>query len=304
MSTVRTGLIFTFTLEKCFLNSALVSRSRVFKLNPLSPENIKDLLNRALREDRVLRRQKIHIDNDAMEFWADRADGDVRSALNALELAALTTEALDGLTHITLEIAEDCIQQRALTYDSDGDGHYDTISAYILSVRGSDPDAALYYLMRMLQAGEDPKFIARRLIVCASEEVGNADPRALTMAVSAADAVQYIGMPEARYALAQATVYVSCAPKSDAVFQAVRKAEADVENQQILTIPPHIKDFLNSHTKQTGNGEGYKNAHRYENHFVEQQYLPDELLGRIYYKPGDIGYERYMKEWMAKIKGN
>ncbi|NLS11725.1 replication-associated recombination protein A [Vibrio sp. SM6] len=284
------------------LNDALISRSRIFRLNPLGEAQIQQLLKRALTQDSILKQQPIHLSSKAREHFAHAANGDVRNALNALELASLTTEKTKGKIEITLSVAEECIQQKALRYDKNGDSHYDTISAYILSVRGSDVDAALYYMLQMLEAGEDPKFIARRLIVCASEEVGMADPQALVIASHAAHIVEFVGMPECLYALAQATIYVTSVPKSDSVYQAIQRVKQDIHSTNVKAIPLHIRDFLNRHTEKTGNGKGYKNAHHYQNHFVHQQYLPDELVGRSYYRPNSLGKEKYFDQWLQYIK--
>ena len=239
-----------------------------------------------------------------MDFLSNTANGDARAALNALELAVLTTDPDDdGMIHITLSVAEDCIQRRALQYDKGGDNHYDTISAFIKSMRGSDPDAALYYLAKMIYAGEDPKFIARRVVICAAEDVGNADPHALQVAVSAMQAVNFIGMPEGRIPLAQAVTYVSCAPKSNAAYLGIDKALADVRNVQIKGVPPHLRDGHYSGSHDLGNAIGYKYAHDYPDHYVEQQYLPDELVGTVYYDMSNNGVERRMKEHMKRLKG-
>ena len=244
------------------------------------------------------------MDADAMDFLANTANGDARAALNALELAVLTTEPqADKTIHITLEEAQECIQKRALNYDKDGDNHYDTISAFIKSMRGSDPDAALYYLAKMIYAGEDPKFIARRVVICASEDVGNADPHALQVAVSAMQAVNFIGMPEGRIPLAQAVTYVACAPKSNAAYLGIDKALSDVRNIRIRTVPPHLKDSHYSGAKELEHGVGYKYAHDYPGHYVKQQYLPDELVGTVYYAMTENGVERRMKEHLRRLKG-
>lgn len=285
------------------VNRALVSRSRIFQLRPLSEEAILTLINRAIEEDKQLSGIGLTVDEDAKRFWADVAGGDARAALNALELGALTTDSISGKVHITLHVAEECIQKRAIGYDKDGDNHYDTISAFIKSMRGSDPDAAVYYLARMLYAGEDPKFIARRVVICAAEDVGNADPRALTVAMSAAEAVNFIGMPESQIILSQAVAYVACAPKSNAAMSAIFSAMEDVKGQSIQTIPPYLKDAHYQSAGKLGNGIGYKYAHDYKNHYVEQQYLPDELRGKTYYKPANQGYEKHINKWMDFIKG-
>ncbi len=284
------------------VNGALVSRSRIFQLKPLSAESIKVLIHRCIKEDKLLKESKIIIDSQAVEFLADVANGDARAALNAVELACLTTEVVEGKVNITLKVAEECIQKRAIGYDKDGDNHYDTISAFIKSMRGSDPDAAIYYLARMLYAGEDPKFIARRIVICASEDVGNADPRALTLAMSAADAVNFIGMPESQIILSQAVAYIACAPKSNAAMKAIFSCMDDVKKQSIITIPPHLKDAHYNAADKLGNGVGYKYAHSYKNHYVKQQYLPDELLGTKYYNPAEQGYEKTIKKWLEFLK--
>ena len=287
------------------VNRALVSRSVIFSLEPLRQKDIASLLRRALAdEEKGLGSYHAKMDEDALDFLSNTANGDARAALNALELAVLTTDPDDdGMIHITLSVAEDCIQRRALQYDKGGDNHYDTISAFIKSMRGSDPDAALYYLAKMIYAGEDPKFIARRVVICAAEDVGNADPHALQVAVSAMQAVNFIGMPEGRIPLAQAVTYVSCAPKSNAAYLGIDKALADVRNVQIKRVPPHLRDGHYSGSHDLGNAIGYKYAHDYPNHYVEQQYLPDELVGTVYYDMSNNGVERRMKEHMKRLKG-
>lgn len=284
------------------VNRALVSRSRIFQLKPLSADNIKVLIKRCISTDKILSELDINIEEEAIEFLADVSNGDARAALNAIELGALTTEPVDGTIHLTLAVAEECIQKRAIGYDKDGDNHYDTISAFIKSMRGSDPDAAVYYLARMLYAGEDPKFIARRIVICASEDVGNADPRALSVAMSAADAVNFIGMPESQIILSQAVTYIASAPKSNAAMNAIFSAMDDVKNQSIVTIPPYLKDAHYKAASELGNGVGYKYAHSYKNHYVEQQYLPDELAGTTYYEPTNQGYEDTISKWMKFLK--
>lgn len=287
------------------VNRALVSRSVIFSLEPLRQKDIASLLRRALAdEEKGLGSYHAKMDEDALDFLSNTANGDARAALNALELAVLTTDPDDdGMIHITLSVVEDCIQRRALQYDKGGDNHYDTISAFIKSMRGSDPDAALYYLAKMIYAGEDPKFIARRVVICAAEDVGNADPHALQVAVSAMQAVNFIGMPEGRIPLAQAVTYVSCAPKSNAAYLGIDKALADVRNVQIKGVPPHLRDGHYSGSHDLGNAIGYKYAHDYPDHYVEQQYLPDELVGTVYYDMSNNGVERRMKEHMKRLKG-
>lgn len=285
------------------VNSALVSRSRIFELKPLNAENIKTLIHRSIQEDIRLKELKIHIEEDAVNFLADISSGDARAALNAIELASLTTEPdEEGLIHMTLAVVEECIQKRAIGYDKKGDNHYDTISAFIKSMRGSDPDAAVYYLARMIYAGEDPKFIARRIVICAAEDVGNADPQALILANSAASAINFIGMPEGQIILCQAAAYVATAPKSNAAVNGIFSALSDVKAYGIKTIPPHLQDAHYSSAGDLGHGIGYKYAHDYKNHYVRQQFLPDELLGNTYYEPSHHGYEKKIREWMEFIK--
>ncbi len=286
------------------VNKALVSRSIIFELKPLTKNDIKTIIKRALYDkERGMGIYNCDITEEALDFMADVSNGDARTALNALELAVLTTEksAYDKI-HIDISIAQECIQKRALNYDKDGDNHYDTVSAFIKSMRGSDPDAAIYYLAKMIYAGEDPKFIARRIVICASEDVGNADPHALQVAVSAAQAVNFIGMPESRIILAQAVTYIACAPKSNASYLAIDKALEDVKNVSIKTVPPHLKDCHYSGSSELGH-VGYKYAHDYPGHYVKQQYLPDELLDKVYYEPTENGIERKIKESLKRLRG-
>ncbi|MBR1641198.1 MAG: replication-associated recombination protein A [Butyrivibrio sp.] len=286
------------------VNGALISRSIIFELKPLSSDDIKELLNRAVTDtERGMGSYKAVLDEDAADFLADIADGDARHALNAIELGIMTTErSEDGLIHITREVAEECIQRKVARYDKDGDNHYDTISAFIKSMRGSDPDAAVYYLARMLDAGEDPKFIVRRMMVCASEDVGNADPQALQMAVAASLAVERLGMPEARITLAQAVTYIATAPKSNAAYLAVDEAIQTVRQTGNLPIPPHLQDAHYKSAGKLGHGIGYKYAHDYKDHYVKQQYLPYELNGKEFYNPTGNGYELKIKEHMKRLK--
>ena len=288
------------------VNRALISRSIIFKLEPLSTNNIKQIITRAINnKENGLGYFNIKIDENALDFIANICNGDARVALNAIELASLTTKKSDdGIIYINLKIAEQCIQKRAINYDKSGDNHYDTISAFIKSMRGSDPNAAVYYLAKMLYAGEDPKFIARRIIICASEDVGNADPRALQVAVSAFQAVEMIGMPECRIILSQAVCYVATAPKSNSSYLAIDKAMEDVQNIKIKQIPPYLKDAHYSGASELGNGLGYKYAHNYEKNYVKQQYLPDELKDNVYYNPSDNGYENIIKKWLEFLKNN
>ena len=285
------------------VNGALISRSSVFELKPLDKEDIKILLKRAVYDtEKGMGTYHVEIDEDALEFLSDISGGDARNALNAIELGILTTpRSEDGKIHITLEVAEQCIQKRVVRYDKTGDNHYDTISAFIKSMRGSDPDAAVYYLAKMLYAGEDIKFIARRIMICASEEVGNADPNALTVAVSAAQAVERIGMPEARIILAQAVTYVASAPKSNASYMAINNAMDNVKNQK-TTVPPHLQDSHYKGAKNLGHGIGYKYAHDYPEHYVKQQYLPDEIKDVTFYHPTENGHEKEIKEYLDRIK--
>lgn len=286
------------------VNSALISRSIVFELKPLDKEDIKTLILRALNDqEKGLGVYKAVIEEDALEFLADMANGDARSALNAIELGVLTTErAEDGLIHITLDVASECIQKRVLKYDKAGDNHYDTISAFIKSMRGSDPDAAIYYLARMLYAGEDVAFIARRIMICAAEDVSNADPNALVVATNAALAVERLGMPEARIVLAQAAAYVACAPKSNSAYCAIDAAMEVVANEKTATIPPYLMDAHYKGAAKLGHGIGYKYAHDFKNHYVKQQYLPNEIKDRVFYVPSDHGYEKKIQEHLKKIR--
>ncbi|MBO5621889.1 MAG: replication-associated recombination protein A [Butyrivibrio sp.] len=286
------------------VNGALLSRSVIFELRPLTSDDIKVLLDRAVTDtERGMGSFKAVIEDDAKEFLADLADGDARHALNAIELGILTTSrSEDGLIHITKEVAQECIQKKVARYDKDGDNHYDTISAFIKSMRGSDPDAAVYYLARMLNAGEDPKFIVRRMMVCASEDVGNADPQALQVAVAASLAVERLGMPEARITLAQAVTYIATAPKSNAAYLAIDDALSTVRETGNLPIPPHLQDAHYKSAGKLGHGIRYKYAHDYPDHYVEQQYLPYELNGKEFYNPTGNGYEVRIREHMKKLK--
>lgn len=287
------------------VNRALVSRSYIFELRPLGKNNIKELIKRAvLDKDKGFGNMDINIEDKAVNFIAEVSNGDARRALNAVELAVLSAEPdNNGLINITLENAEECIQKRALNYDKDGDNHYDTISAFIKSMRGSDPDAALYYLAKMIYAGEDPKFIARRIVICASEDVGNADPHALQVAVSAAEAVNMIGMPESRIILAQVVTYVACAPKSNSALMGIENALSDVKNITVSGVPAHLRDSHYSGASELEHGVGYKYAHNYPGHYVRQQYLPDELLGKIYYEPSENGVEKRISESLRRLRG-
>lgn len=286
------------------VNGALLSRSVIFELKPLPLEAVKELIRKAVCDaERGMGAYGAVIDEDAVAFLADVSGGDARHALNAIELGVMTTErGEDGKIHITLEVAQECIQKRAIRYDKSGDNHYDTISAFIKSMRGSDPDAAVYYLARMLLAGEDVAFIARRIMICAAEDVGNADPQALVVATNASMAVERIGMPEAQIILSQAASYVACAPKSNASCEAIFAAEKVVEQTGNLPIPPHLQDAHYKGAAKLGHGTGYKYAHDYPNHYVRQQYLPYELNGQEFYRPTGNGYEVKIREHIKRLK--
>ena len=286
------------------VNGALLSRSVIFELKKLTKEDIQVLLQRAVTDtEKGMGSYHAVIEPDAMEFLADVANGDARAALTAIELGILTTERReDGLIHITLEVASECIQKRVISYDKSGDNHYDTVSAFIKSMRGSDPDAAVYYLARMLYAGEDIKFIARRIMICAAEDVGLADPNALTVAVSAAQAVERIGMPESQIILAEAVNYVACAPKSNASYMAVNRAMQVVKDTKTPPIPTHLQDSHYKSAGKLGHGIGYQYAHDYPDHYVKQQYLPDGLTGQKFYEPTEIGYEKDIRAYFKRIK--
>ena len=285
------------------VNSALISRSSIFELKPLSKEDIKKLLERAVYDvEKGMGSYGAVIDEEALDFLSDVAGGDARSALNAVELGILTTErSTDDKIHITIDVAAECIQKRVMNYDKTGDNHYDTISAFIKSMRGSDPDAAVYYLAKMLYAGEDIKFIARRIMICAAEDVGNADPMALTVAVSASQAIERIGMPEAQIILSQAAIYVATAPKSNSAVNAIFEAMDNVKKMK-TTVPSYLQDAHYGGAANMGRGIGYKYAHDYPNHYVEQQYLPDEIKDEKFYHPSDNGHEKDIKEWMNFLK--
>lgn len=279
------------------VNAPLLSRSRVFGFRHLEDEDIKKLINYALNDaERGLGRFRVNLHEDAVRHIINVANGDARSALNAVELAVVTTTpGQDGIREITLEVAEESIQKRSVRYDKSGDQHYDVISAFIKSLRGSDPDAAIHWLARMIYAGEDPRFIARRLIVHAAEDVGMADPKALVMATSAASALEYIGMPEARIPLAEAVIYIATAPKSNAVINAIDLALGDIESKKLGSVPVHLRDSHYKGAAKLGHGKGYKYPHDFEGNYVRQQYLPDELQGVRYYKPTNNGLEAEVK---------
>lgn len=286
------------------VNGALISRSRIFELKALEKEDVSELLRRALyNKEKGMGSYNAQADEDALEFLADVSNGDARAALNAIELGILTTERSgDGIIHIGMDVAQECIQKRVVRYDKAGDNHYDTISAFIKSMRGTDPDAAVYYLARMLYAGEDIKFIARRIMICAAEDVGNADPMALTVAVSAAQAVERIGMPEAQIILSHAVLYVASAPKSNSAVMAISAAMEAVKNQKTMPVPVHLQDKHYKGAVKLGHGTGYQYAHDYPNHYIKQQYLPDGMEGVTFYSPTDQGYEQQIQEHFRKIE--
>lgn len=285
------------------VNKALLSRMMVIPLKPLGKKDIYDIILNALKdEDRGLGKYKVNISDEAIDYLITISDGDGRIALNSLEIAVLSTsEDSEGIINIDLDTIKECILVKSAKYDKSGDEHYDTISAFIKSMRGSDPDATLYWLAKMINAGEDPKFIARRIIICASEDVGNADPQALMVAVAAFNAVDVIGMPEGRIVLAQAAVYVACAPKSNASYVGINKALEDIRNKPIGKVPGHLKDASYKGAASFGHGKGYKYPHDYKNAYVKQQYLPDEYLDDKYYRPTNNGYEKIIKERLSKL---
>jgi putative ATPase len=287
-----------------FVNSPLVSRSQIFELRPLTEEDLLALLRRALAdEERGLGYMKIQADEDALKHLATIADGDARKALNALEIAALTTPPRsDGIVYIDLTAAEQSIQKKAVVYDGDGDAHYDTISAFIKSMRGSDADAALYWLAKMIHAGEDPRFIARRIVICAAEDVGLADPMALVLANACLAASEFVGWPEARIPLAEATVYIATANKSNSAYKAIDAALEDVRSGRTLPVPEHLRDSHYKGAERLGHGQGYEYAHAHPDHFVAQDYLG---ASKRYYEPTDQGVEKKIKErverWRAQL---
>lgn len=282
------------------VNKALLSRSRIFELQMLKKEDIKELIIKAANDkERGMGGYNAVIDADAIDFLAETSEGDARAALNAIEIGITTTEKdADGKIHITLDVAQECIQKKAVHYDKDGDNHYDTISAFIKSMRGSDPDAAVYYLARMLEAGEDIKFIARRIMICASEDVGNADPMAIVVATNASLAIERIGMPEARIILAQAALYVATAPKSNSAISAIDAAIKAVSDGKEYSVPAHLRDSHYKGSTDLGRGIGYKYPHEYDGNYVKQQYLPDALVGETFYVPTHNGHERKITEYL------
>jgi len=293
-------LIGTTTHNPFFtVNAALLSRSQVFEFKRLSDEDIVRILRAALAsKERGLGATPVHADEEALAHLAKTSEGDARRALTALEVGVLSTpRGTDDAVHFTLEVAEESIQKKAVVYDADEDEHYDTISAFIKSMRGTDPDAALYWLAKMIYAGEDPRFIARRIVICAAEDVGNADPQALVVANAALQVSEFVGMPEARIPLAQATVYVACAPKSNAAYLGIESALKDVESGRVLEVPDHLKD-ANLDSDVFGHGKGYRYAHSFKNHYVKQEYKPSDTT---YYFPTTMGYEKKIKEWLEKL---
>jgi putative ATPase len=283
------------------LISPLLSRSLVFELKPLEEKDILEILDNAIEDkERGFGNYSLKVDAKALEFLAKICDGDARRALNALELGILTTpKNKDGFINFDLKAAEESIQKKQVVYDHDEDGHYDTASAFIKSMRGSDPDAALYWLAKMLYAGEDPRFIARRICICAAEDVGNADPQAIVVASAALQISEFVGLPEARIPLAQAAVYVACAPKSNAAYLGIDKALKDVENSKTQSVPAHLKDASYKGAERLDHGKGYKYAHDFPGHFVSQEYMPQKIK---YYMPTDIGFEAKIKQWLDKIR--
>lgn len=296
------SLIGTTTQNPFFaISSPLLSRSQIFQLNPLTTHDIKTILTNALK-DNQLAEYEIKIDKDAMEHLIKISDGDARRAINALEIGILTTAPENGKIHFTLKVAEDSIQQKAIVYDQDGDAHYDTISAFIKSMRGSDPDAALYWLAKMIYAGEDPRFIARRILICAAEDVGNADPQALVIASAAFQALEFIGMPEAKIPLAQAVTYIATAPKSNASYLGIENAMKDVAEERTKEVPKALRDAHYKGAKKLGHGIDYKYPHNFKNHFVQQEYMPDK--NKTYYQPSNQGYEGKIKESKLRDKND
>jgi putative ATPase len=291
------------------LNSTLVSRVRILRLEPLSPEELRRIVQRALQDsERGLGRLAVELDPQALEHLVHACGGDARVALNALEVAVTTTApGPDGVRRVGLEAVVEALQRPVLRYDREGDQHYDTVSAFIKSMRGSDPDAAVYWLVRMLEAGEDPRFVARRMVIHAAEDVGLADPTALLVATAAAHAVEYVGMPEAQIPLAEAAIYIACAPKSNAVVRALARAREDVRTHTPEPVPAHLRDSSYPGAVRLGHGQGYRYPHDYPGGFVEQDYLPEGLRGRVYYEPTDRGFEATLRQrlqnWWKRHRG-
>lgn len=289
------------------VNSPLISRSMIFRLNPLNTEQLKKVISQALTDrERGLGDYRPLLDDRALEYIVNIADGDARKILNALELATVTTkpDPLTGGRIITEEIIQDCVQQRTIIYDKSGQVHYDTISAFIKAMRGSDPDAAVYYLARMITAGEDPKYIARRMMIHAAEDVGNADPRAILIATAAAQAVEMIGLPEAQIIMSQAAIYIATAPKSNAACSAIHQALRDVREMENQSVPAHLRDSSHPGVAKLGDGIGYKYPHDFPKGYVEQNYLPPNLIGKKYYQPTDRGYESLIKEYLQRLRNS
>lgn len=301
-----TVILIGATTENPFfeVNAPLVSRSRIFRLEALTKDHLKRILIQAASdEERGLGGMNLEIDPEALDHLANVANGDARTALSALELAALSTPpGEDGKIHVTLDVAQESIQRRAIQYDKSGDNHYDVISAFIKSMRGSDPDAAVYWLARMLEAGEDPRFIARRIVIHAAEDVGMADPHALLVATAAAQAVEFVGMPEARIPLSEAAIYIACAPKSNAAKMAIDKAMEDVRREATGQVPIHLRDASYKGAERLGHGKGYKYPHDFPGGYVPQQYLPDNLVGKRYYEPSANGLEAKIREKLERLK--
>ena len=288
------------------VNKALISRSSVFMLKPLEEEDIEKIVRNAMKDrERGLGGYDLDVDGDAVKYLAEISNGDARIALNAIELAAITTElGTDGRIHITTATIEECVQKKAITFDKSGEAHYDNISAFIKSMRGSNPDAAVFYLARALYAGEDPEFLARRIIICASEDVGMANPSALQVAVAAAEGIHMIGMPEARLLLAHAAVMVATSPKSNSCYKALGKALSDVETKRTGEVPMHLRNAPVKGMKDQGYGKGYKYAHDYPGNIVKQEYLPEEMAGTIYYEPTANGYEARIRQWLERLRSD
>lgn len=284
-----------------YIIPTILSRSQIFQFYQLTGSDLKEIVLRAIADpERGFGKLKINITDDALKHLIQCSNGDSRRILNGLELAVLTTPANEnGIINIDLSIAEESIQKRAVLYDSSEDSHYDTISAFIKSMRGSDPDAALFWLAKMLYAGEDPRFIARRIIICAAEDVGNADPHALLIASTALNAIDFVGMPEAQIILAQAVTYVACAPKSNSAIIGISRAMKDIESGVSTVVPKHLRDASYSSAEKLGHGVDYKYAHNYKDHYVRQRYM---LHDAIYYEPSDQGYEKRIKERLDSIR--
>lgn len=308
LPSVEDGLIILIgaTTENPYfeINAALISRSTIFEFNPLSDAAIETILKDALTDtEKGYGQMRVELTDAARKHLVSVANGDVRKALNALELAVLTADKTpEGKILINLEVAQECIQTKALQYDKNGDNHYDTISAFIKSIRGSDPDAALFWMAKMIEAGEDPGFIARRMVISASEDIGNAEPMALTLAVSAAQAVDMIGLPEARINLAQAAAYLAACPKSNAAIRGIQAAAQAVKYESNGQVPPHLQDAHYAGSRAMGRGLAYRYPHDFPDHYVPQQYLPTDIDGRVFYQPTENGHEKVMKARLMRLK--